>query len=66
MQPERALEELYAHSPDGSAEAFIDSFYVLLARLATLPVMTVAAVNGPAFAGGLLLACTAFSAVMVR
>lgn len=45
-----------ARRGDGSAEAFITSFYVLLARIMTFPVPTVACINGHAFAGGLLLA----------
>mmetsp|Transcript_18333 Transcript_18333/g.29831 ORF Transcript_18333/g.29831 Transcript_18333/m.29831 type:complete len:253 (-) Transcript_18333:83-841(-) len=41
---------------DGTAERFIDSFYNLLARLMTLPIFTIAAINGHAFAGGCLFA----------
>ena len=38
------------------AQEFINSFYRLLARFLVLPIPTIAAVNGHAFAGGCLLA----------
>ena len=42
-------------APD-SQQAFIRDFYALIVRLMTLPVPTVACINGHAFAGGCLLA----------
>ena len=53
------------HDPGAiSSEGFIDAFYALLDRIASLGVLTVAAVNGHAFAGGLLLALAADFRVM--
>lgn len=50
--------EAAAGGPDSGPEAsaFIDDFYRLILRFLTLPVPTVAAVTGHAFAGGCLLA----------
>lgn len=53
---ENAAAQPGGTEPDGEAAKFIGDFYKLLVRFMTLPIFTVAAINGHAFAGGCLLA----------
>ncbi len=48
--------KMYGTGPGSASREFLNSFYVLLSRFMTLPVITVAAINGHAFAGGCLVA----------